>query len=249
MEARLLGSGGFVPSDVRETSCVYLREGADVLLLDAGTGLRRLLTEPDLLDGVERLSIALSHFHLDHTIGLFYLAGFESVPEREVWAPGRIVAGVPAEDVVHRLLDPPFLTARPEEVVGGLVTAVHELDGDFRAGPFSVETRIQPRHVGPTIAMRVDGSLAYCTDTAYDGENVAFARGAPLLLHEAHHASETSDDGMHCGSGEAAEIAAAAGVERLVLVHVTPWVDEEELVRIARGHFAGAEIGRDGLTL
>ena len=116
-------------------------------------------------------------------------------------------------------------------------------------GPFTLETRVQPRHVGPTIAMKVNGALAYCTDTAYDGENVAFARGAALLLHEANEASERCEDGMHCGSGEAAEIAARAGVERLVLVHLTPWVDEEELVRIARGHFPAAEAGRDGLTL
>ncbi len=35
MDVRLLGSGGWIPTDARETSCVYLRDGADVLLLAA----------------------------------------------------------------------------------------------------------------------------------------------------------------------------------------------------------------------
>jgi hypothetical protein len=28
--------------------------------------LRRLITAPELLDGVERIDIVLTHFHLDH---------------------------------------------------------------------------------------------------------------------------------------------------------------------------------------
>ncbi len=56
MRATLLGSGGWLPTDRRETTCVLLREGSDALLLAAGTGLRRLVTDAGLLDGVERLN-------------------------------------------------------------------------------------------------------------------------------------------------------------------------------------------------
>lgn len=49
MEVRLLGTGGWLPTDERETACMYVRSGPDVLLLDAGTGARRLITEPALL--------------------------------------------------------------------------------------------------------------------------------------------------------------------------------------------------------
>jgi ribonuclease BN (tRNA processing enzyme) len=250
VEVRLLGSGGWLPTDRRETACVALRDGSDLLLLDAGTGLRRLATEPALLEGVERLHVALTHFHLDHTYGLFALPAFRQLRAREVWAPGRLVAGVSGEQLVHRLLDPPFLAADSGDVTGGLATAVHELDATAEIGPFRVETRVQPLHNGPTLALRVNGELVYCTDTAYDTENGAFARGARVLLHEAFHAADETDDRQHSAAGEAGRIAAVAGVERLVVVHVSPLgVDEDKLAACAQARFEASEVGRDGLVL
>lgn len=243
----MLGSGGWLPTETRRTACVYLRDGSDVLVLDAGSGFARLLTEPGLLEGVERLSVVLTHFHLDHTNGLVALPGLSQVPVREVWAPGLLVAGVPAADLVQRLLGPPFLAASDDDVEAKMATRIHELDGDVRIGPFAVRTRLQPLHVGPTVALRVDDELTYCTDTAYDEANVAFAQGSRLLLHEAFVAAESTDDSTHSASGEAGRIAQAAAVERLVLVHVSPLLqDEDELLRFASAVFPASEVGRDG---
>ena len=230
---------------------MYARAGDEVLLLDAGSGLRRLVTDPSLVAGAERLSIVLTHFHLDHTIGLVYVPALKDIPVREVWAPGRVVAGIPGEELVHRVLDPPLLAARPADVFGDIFTGVHELgDGPIEIGRFSLETRVQPLHTTPSVALKLDGWLAYCTDTAYDEENAAFARGCRVLLHEAFYAAEESEDAIHSGAGEAGRIAAAAGVERLVLVHLHPRLrDDEQLLAFARPSFAAAEAGRDGLDL
>jgi ribonuclease BN (tRNA processing enzyme) len=237
----VLGSGGWLPTDRRETACVYLREGEHVLLLDAGTGMRRLVTEPMLLDGVRHLSIALSHFHLDHVAGLIALAGME-VETRELWAPGR-VHGSSARELAARLLGAPFSD------LDILVSAVHELEGTVEAGPFRIETRIQPLHVGPTLGLKVNGVLAYCTDTAADEATAGFAAGARVLLHDSFRAADRTDDPTHTAAGEAARIAAAADVERLVLVHVDPTLaDDAELLRFARPHFVATEVGRDGLA-
>lgn len=239
-----------MPTDRRETACVAVRDGADLLVLDAGTGFRRLVTEPELVDGIERLHVVLSHFHLDHTVGLACLPGLRKIPSREIWAPGRIVAGAPAEDVIHRLLDPPFLAAEAGAVTRTMATAIHELSRDVDVGPFRLELRVQPLHNGPTLAFKVNGELAYCTDTAYDEENATFARGARTLLHEAFWVGDATDDVEHSAAGEAARIAAAAQVERLVLVHVNPLLaDEEELAASARQRFPAAEVGRDRLEL
>ena len=250
MDVKLLGTGGWMPTDRRETACVYFRDGAEVLVLDAGTGFRRLVTDPTLLDGVERLSVVLSHFHLDHTAGLVCLPGLKHVPAREIWAPGRLVAREPAEELIHRLLDPPFLAGDPGDVTRVFATAVNELGRDVEIGPFHVELRVQPLHNGPTLALKVNGKLAYCTDTAYDEENVPFVRGAETLLHEAFWPSDTTDDVQHSAAGEAARIAAAAEVDRLLLVHVSPLVqDEDELVAAARERFPATEVAVDGLEL
>jgi ribonuclease BN (tRNA processing enzyme) len=44
---------------------------------DAGTSARRLVTEASLLDGVDHLEVALTHFHLDHVCGLGCLEALE----------------------------------------------------------------------------------------------------------------------------------------------------------------------------
>ena len=117
-------------------------------------------------------------------------------------------------------------------------------------GPFRIEIRVQPQHPGKTIAVKVDGRLAYCTDTAYDGENVEFARGAQALLHESFWPGDTTDDLTHTAAGEAGRLASEAGVERLVLVHINPeGCDDDELATSARAHFAASEVGRDGLVV
>ncbi len=242
MQARLLGSGGWIPSPTRECCCCLVRSGDDALLIDAGTGLQRLVHEPALLAGVSRLHIALTHWHLDHTAGLLYLPAI-GLPV-EIW--GR----PPALDLVHRLLDSPFLLSEPQELGGG-IEAVHDLEpGEARIGPFELTVRVQPRHPDTTYAFRLGDELAYCTDTASDEENIAFAHGVRVLAHEAMHASDTTDDETHTAAGEAARLAAAAGVERLVLIHVHPLLrDDEELLRHARPVFANVEVGQDGLEL
>jgi ribonuclease BN (tRNA processing enzyme) len=248
VDVRLLGSGGWMPTDARETSCLYVRDGDRVLLVDAGTGLRRIRTDAELLEGVDRVDVVLTHFHLDHVVGLSYLPGIE-VPVH-VWAGGQVSVGAPSLELVHRLLDPPFLL-RDADAVADLVQDVHELQPPgVEIGPFRVDVRVQTKHPSPTLALRVNGVLAHCTDTAYDEENVEFAREARVLLHEAFHAADTTDDEGHTASGEAGRLAAAAGVGRLVLIHPGPvTTDEEALLSFARRHFSATELGRDGMRI
>jgi ribonuclease Z len=221
-----------------------VRRGGDALLIDCGTGAARLLAERRLLDGVARLDVVLTHFHLDHSGGLFYLADLD-VPFA-VWGAGEALEGTPTEELVGRLLGSPF--APP-----GFLReyTVRELAvGEAEIGPFLVRSRIQRRHGNPTLALRLDDALAWCTDTALDEENVEFARSVGVLAHEAFHAADRTDDTGHTAAGEAARLAGSAGVGRLVLIHVNPELgDDEELVGFARPHFEATVVGVDGLEL
>ena len=67
MRIIFLGTGGYHPNERRHTSGVLLPEIG--LLLDAGTGTFRAA---ERLTG-DRLTIALTHAHLDHVCGLTYL--------------------------------------------------------------------------------------------------------------------------------------------------------------------------------
>ena len=219
-----------------------MRNERGALLIDAGTGASRLLAEPGLVAGVDRLDVVLTHFHLDHVGGLFYLAALE-VPF-EVWGAGEALEGTATHELVRRLLDSPF--APPGFL--GAYDAVHELPvGAAEIGSFRVSSRIQRKHGNPTLALRLEDDLAWCTDTAYDAENVELARGARVLFHEAFHAADATDDRGHTAAGEAARLAAEAEVERLVLIHVNPEHDDEDaLLAFARPHFAATDVGFDG---
>jgi ribonuclease BN (tRNA processing enzyme) len=245
MRLRLLGSGGFVPTDRRETACALLRHENEALLIDAGTGARRLWSEPELLDGIERLDVVLTHFHLDHTVGLFYLAGLE-VP-LEVWGGGEVLESIPTADLVRTLVGSPFA---PPSFADELPPVRELAVGTTQIGAFEVQARVQPRHANRTLALRVGDALAWCTDTAYDEENVAFAHGVELLCHEAFDAGDHTDGPGHTASGEAARLAEAAAAERLVLIHVNPELDDDEaLLAFARPRFAASEVATDRLTV
>jgi ribonuclease BN (tRNA processing enzyme) len=245
MNAMLLGSGGWIPTSRRETCCAYLRDGDSVLLIDAGTGLQRLVAQPELLTGVRRLHIVLTHFHLDHVVGLGYLPALPVKPV--VWAGGERLASTPTKTLLERLLTSPLFAASAAH----LTEEIREIpDGEFNAGPFGLTSRIQWLHPDPTLAFRVGDELTYCTDTAADEGNVEFAAGSRLLVHEAWHAQASTDDETHSAAGEAGSIARRAEVERLVLIHLHPLLaSDEELLEPARAEFPASSAGQDLVPL
>jgi ribonuclease BN (tRNA processing enzyme) len=100
--------------------------------------------------------------------------------------------------------------------------------GPFEIGPFTVQVA---RVVHPVEAygLRLEHGgrvLAYSGDTAPTDALVGLARDADVLVAEATFVDgEPHPPGLHLTGREAAEHAARAGVDRLVLTHVPPWND------------------------
>jgi ribonuclease BN (tRNA processing enzyme) len=216
---------------------VLVRDGSSALVLDAGTGMRRLITAPELLAGVERIDIVLTHFHLDHVCGLAYLPALPALPVTPaLWAPGAWLYGRSSTELLGPLRSAPL---SPFEAV----EPVHELHaGEQRIGMFDVTARAQPRHWAPTAGLRIGDALALITDTAFDPGSIELARGVGHLLHEAW--STTGDEG-DASASEAARVARAANARRLTLIHLHPMADEAALLVAA----PGAELGQDGVEL
>jgi ribonuclease BN (tRNA processing enzyme) len=240
-----LGTGGWFAADGRETACVLVVAGEDALLLDAGSGLRRLVTQPDLLAGVARLHVVLSHFHVDHTSGLAALPALNL--HAGIWGPGRWLYRIPTQRILAPLMSPPLSPSAPHEF-----GSVHELvSGEQAIGPFRVRARAQTLHYAPTVALRVDDRLGYVTDTGYERQTADLVAGVQLLLHEAWSADGSGDrERFSATAREAAVTAAAAGAERLVLIHIDPRLDSTApLLEAARAVFPATELGEDGRSL
>ena len=95
-------------------------------------------------------------------------------------------------------------------------------------------------------------SYAYCSDTAYNPKLADYVRGADLLYHEA-----TFDDGMkdkatekfHSTARQAAQVAAEAGVKKLLLGHFSARFSSfDTLLNEAREVFPETFISRQGET-
>lgn len=204
------------------------RDGA-LLLLDAGSGVARL-AEPGpagWLASAERLDVVLTHYHLDHVIGLSYLPGVARHLPVTIHAPAPPLTEAGPE-ALERLISPPLFPhviaewPMPTNVVG-------YAEGPLRIGPFTLRLRAQ-RHPGGSVGLRVDDALAYVTDTVVDPGSEELARGVDLLLHEvwrtdAEAAREDPALSGHAAAGPVAALARRAGVRRLAPVHHPPHRD------------------------
>jgi ribonuclease Z len=111
---------------------------------------------------------------------------------------------------------------------------------------------VQPSElVGPT---RPGRRVVMTGDSRPSDGTVAAAQGADILVHEATFAEEEIQRALETGHStarEAAEVAARAGVKRLVLTHVSARYsrDTGDLEREARAVFPATVIARDGMEI
>ncbi|TVP74738.1 MAG: ribonuclease Z [Gemmatimonadales bacterium] len=128
------------------------------------------------------------------------------------------------------------------------------LFGRLHAGE-SVEVdgrTIRPQEVvGPE---RPGRKVVYTGDTAPVASVVAEAEGAQLLVHDATFGDDEvsrARDTFHTTARQAAEVGRRAGVERLVLTHLSARyaANPSPLQAQARRVFPGAVVGSDGLEL
>ena len=255
-----LGTGGYIHTSRRATASVLVRRGRSALLFDAGTGVGRLL-EPAFaahLAGVDCLNIILSHYHLDHVIGLTWLPKVWQSKVR-ILAPTAPLVEAQAGDALARLASPPLFALPlerypcPPEVVALASDAPLEL-GEFRVSV------IGQHHAGGSVGFRVDDCFAYVTDTDADERHVAFLSGVELALIDAFYdAEEYRASGGHPGrrldhgsNVTAAEIARNAGVRTLGLIHINPSYGEERcsaMLEESRTLFPATTLPADGVPI
>jgi ribonuclease BN (tRNA processing enzyme) len=241
----VLGGGGWLPAHGRQTACALLRNGKSAILIDAGTGISRLVERPELLDGVERLDILLTHFHLDHVAGLAYLPAIDVCDHTTVWGPGLQLYDTSTDALIASVSHEPFHPVPLEDQD----VEVRDLPpGEIELAGVHVRMRAQQLHSAPTLAFRFDDVFAWITDTAYDPASAQFAGGCRMLAHEAWFTSaKPRNADIHSSATQAAEVATRAGIERLLLIHLPPFAEAvNELALEAQSLVPSVLIARDG---
>lgn len=232
-----LGTNGYFPSHDRQTMSFLVAWPGGALLLDAGSGLARL-AEPAIrsrIEGLERLDIVLTHYHLDHVCGLAYLPGLVGKTPVRVFAPAPPLTTFGTE-ALDRLLGPPLFPA-PLTRWPMAVEVIPFAGSEFEIGPLRIRARAQ-KHPGGSVGLRLGDELAYITDTILDLKTIPFVRGVGTLLHEvwlSDEEAEREDAGRagHSAAGPVGDLARAAEVGRLLPVHHHPRRTREDLERLA----------------
>lgn len=241
----VLGGGGWFPAHGRQTACALLRDGDHAVMIDAGTGVARLIERPELLVGLERLDIILTHFHLDHVAGLTYLPAIGICPQTTIWGPGKLLYGTSTASLLDQVSHEPFHPVPLEDQD----IAVEDLPADeVELGGTRIALRRQDRHSAPTLGLRLEDSLAWITDTAYDEDTAPFAKGCTMLAHESWFtASAPRNAEIHSSAREAANVAERAEIEQLLLIHLPPFEQSvDALLEEARSTVPVARLGLDG---
>jgi phosphoribosyl 1,2-cyclic phosphodiesterase len=245
------------------TSCVALSSDDDgtthppTLLLDAGTGIRRLSG----LLGHEpfRGTVLLTHLHWDHVQGLpFFGAGDRDDARVDLLLPAQD-GGSDAEALLARMMSPPFFPIAPSALRGRW--RFGHLPGEaFTAEGFGVLALDVPHKGGRTVGFRVsDGhsSVAYIPDhcpTAlgpgpsgigeYHEAALRLAQDVDLLIHDAHlRAEEVESEGSfgHAAAEYAVRLGDLAGARQVALFHHRPERRDTEVERTV-GRFAESHV-------
>ena len=266
MKVRFWGTRGSIatpgPETMRyggDTSCVeVIGASGHVLVLDAGTGIRRLGSA--LGPGVREVDVLLSHLHLDHIVGLgFFGPLFRPEVAVRIWAqPSSLM---PLLERLGRYLSPPLFPVRVRDL-GAHVELRETPNGPFACGPFQV-TAEPVIHPDPALGFRVseDGVvLAYIPDHepalggagfASHGEwtsGWAVGRDADLLIHDAQYTSREYADRVgwgHSAVSDAVAFGELAGARRLALFHHDPGHGDDAIDAMladARAQASGVEV-------
>ncbi len=255
MKVTLWGTRGSIPTPGPETarfggntSCVQV-EGDDGtnLVLDAGTGIRRL---GDAIDHLNRVDLLLSHLHMDHIQGLgFFAPLYDPETEVHIWGPASTTQGLGSR--LTRYLAPPLFPVLLRDLPCEL--HLHEVPcGRFQIGGFTVEAAMVC-HPGPTVGYRIregDRTLCYLSDhepalglerfdlDALEPDWVSgydLAEGADLLIHDAQYTDEEYEERVGWGHSSVSQVltfARLARVKHLVAFHHDPARNDEALEQV-----------------
>ncbi len=229
------------------TSCIEIRCGKDIIILDAGTGLRKL--GQSLLAEFKQkplnLTLLISHTHWDHIQGLpFFAPIYESRCRLRIL--GSEGARVGLESALTGQMESTYFPVPFSKLPSNI--EIEELrDFNFAIGTTLVSAQ-RANHPGLTVGYRLfspDGVIVFFPDTeprhgGDDRDMIDFIRDADVLILDSQY--DRGEYQRHTGWGhgcvdDSVSLALKAGVKKLILFHHDPDHDDKKIdafVRYAR---------------
>jgi phosphoribosyl 1,2-cyclic phosphodiesterase len=225
------------------TSCLEVRCGDRLLVMDAGSGIRPL-GEHLCGQGDLDADIFLTHTHHDHIIGLpFFKPLFKKANRWRLWS-GHLQPKHTLHDVLCQFMVAPLFPVPPK------IFAANVSFHDFRAGEtLAINSEItlrtaQLNHPNGATGYRIEyggKALCYVTDTEHvpehpDSNILELIRGADVLIYDCTYTDHEFTKYRNWGHStwqEGLRLCDQAGVDRLVIFHHDPSHDDAFMDRVA----------------
>ena len=253
------------PKTVRyggNTSCLEIRCGDHLIILDAGTGIRdlgyKLIPEMPI-----NFNIYITHTHFYHICGLpFFVPLFIPGNKVSLWA-GHLQPEYSLKHVLSEMMMAPLFPVPPE---------IFQADVDYK--DFVVGEAMEPHpgvivrsaklnHPNQATGYRIefDGrSVCYITDTEHpefgrDPNILELLQGSDLVIYDSMYTDGTYENFKGFGHStwqEGVRLVQEAGAKKLVIFHHDPTHDDDKMDAIgeeAAGVLPGTVVAREGMIL
>ena len=244
------------------TSCIEVRCGGQLLIFDAGTGIRELGASLDR-NGIVEADLFLSHSHLDHISGLpFFSSVFNPENYFRIWA-GHLGPDYTIRDVLQHMMTAPLFPV-PLDIFRARIDYT-----DFDAGMTmcpgpGITLKTAPlNHPDGATGYRIEyggKSVCYVTDTEHaedkpDETILQLIQGADYFIYDSTYTDEEYPKFRGWGHStwqEGVRLAEAAGVGTFVVFHHDPGHDDafmEAVAAEAEAMRPGTIVAREGMVL
>ncbi len=227
---QMAGHGG-------ETTCMEAKSKSTRVIVDGGTGIRRLgdkLMSGPCGKGKGEVHILFTHFHWDHLIGMNYF--------KPIYVPGNKIhmyAVQPElEEAIRLMFRKPFFPVEFEML--GADTFFHQIPerkplklGDIKTTPYLVD------HPDPCYGFKFESSgkaFSFCTDTETTrrsreemGEDAALYEDIELLIYDAQYTLDEMADKINWGHSAGPigiDIGLREKIKKILFVHHDPGADD-----------------------
>lgn len=204
------------------------------VIIDLGCGsLTRVFS---VIKAQEIDAVVLSHLHADHMGDMLTLRYALDAAKKLGRLTKPVPVYMPAEPEAEAKLIASNKNIEVHYINDGGLARICGMDVSFALMPHAVKSF--------AVSFCAEGrKFVYSGDTGRRERLADFARGADLFLIEAAFLSaDKPENAVHVTAAEAAEIGKAAGAKKLLLTHVFPEYDENELVKEAAEYYPGASI-------
>jgi len=244
------------------TSCLEVRCGKEMLILDAGTGLR-LLGERLAAEGSVVGNLLLTHTHFDHINGLpFFAPLFEKKNRLRLWA-GHLQPELTLHEALGQFMAAPLFPV-PLKIFAANVSFHDFTAGETIAPQPGIKIRTAPlNHPNKATGYRVDydgRSICYITDTEHvvgkpDKNILKLIHQADMVIYDSTYTDEEfarHESWGHSTWQEGARLCDLAGAKQLVIFHHDPDHDDDFMDRVAEQaerQRPGTVVAREGMAL